>query len=489
MMSNTPLYDLKEFDRLRAEREVDWLHQVFVAPSVFPKMIGERPVVLFGESGSGKTALRLELEYRVSGPGQIPTHLVVNWTPSLDYSANSGGEIVDRMMVQMFDRCAQAILLFLGRHPEMFISAKRWVKRTLKSFVMQYLVEEYEFVIDRLENDCVEEGIVLLQNDLPALEDTPSFQGQPTPAVVIERLSPAIQDLGLQSTWILVDGMETWMDIQQDVLERTFKALFSTLTIFEDAGFVFKLMLPATLEKMIGLASIFTTYRAEKLRLEWSEKGEPKRLVQVIEKRMSSALRKEKFTMQELVEKPDILINWLNRFGGGVPRGWLDLIKPVCAAFFQQPKLDREALSEDVLRIILEENIPKLHVDISRNRVFIGHAEIRPIEPRALKVLEYLYLHRDRVVPRAELFYKGYLGRDFIPIPNEDDYLPPKTWRGTLDTALWSLRDTLSQGNKNEIESNQSGEEKQKSRKESGDDDSPYLKTYRNMGVRLENTL
>ena len=74
---NTPPA-LATFDALRAEDE-PWLADCFVPPSDFSIIAGARSVIVYGEEGSGKTAL-YQMLLRYLRPAQRPPErLVVEW--------------------------------------------------------------------------------------------------------------------------------------------------------------------------------------------------------------------------------------------------------------------------------------------------------------------------------------------------------------------------------------------------------------------------
>lgn len=58
-MKNIPSVD-SLFYTLKAENE-PWLGDVFVSLPIFERLQEEHSTILYGESGSGKTAVRLEL--------------------------------------------------------------------------------------------------------------------------------------------------------------------------------------------------------------------------------------------------------------------------------------------------------------------------------------------------------------------------------------------------------------------------------------------
>ena len=59
-MKNAPSTE-SLFNTLKAENE-PWLGEVFISLPAFERLKENHSVILYGESGNGKTALRLELQ-------------------------------------------------------------------------------------------------------------------------------------------------------------------------------------------------------------------------------------------------------------------------------------------------------------------------------------------------------------------------------------------------------------------------------------------
>ena len=153
---------------------------------------------------------------------------------------------------------------------------------------------------------------------------------------------------------------------------------------------------------------------------------------------------------------------WLARYGGLQPRGWLEILRPLvnvlCA---QQPPhaLDARAMEE-----IFQQHPPRPRLDLVKHRAYLGYGEVPGIQPAGFQVLAFLYQRHGELCEREDVYYIGYEGRPTALRPNDPGYLYPKEYTGTLDTALWRLRQALEPNPEAPI----------------------YLLTERNKGLRLK---
>ena len=96
---------LSVFDALRAEDE-PWLADCYVPPAEFALMVGARARLIFGETSSGKTALRLALEHAWQDEGAKAAWLVVHWHFNVlvgTSEALTGSALAARQQIQVFD--------------------------------------------------------------------------------------------------------------------------------------------------------------------------------------------------------------------------------------------------------------------------------------------------------------------------------------------------------------------------------------------------
>ena len=123
---------LAAFNVLRAEDE-PWLASCYVPPAEFPLMAGARSALIFGESGSGKTALRYALERAWRQSEQAGSWLAVEWPLNALVGAAqnpTGSPLAALQQTQVYDVVARALLRFLGQRPNLWQNAPAWARTT-----------------------------------------------------------------------------------------------------------------------------------------------------------------------------------------------------------------------------------------------------------------------------------------------------------------------------------------------------------------------
>jgi DNA-binding winged helix-turn-helix (wHTH) protein len=259
-----------------------------------------------------------------------------------------------------------------------------------------------------------------------------------TPEVkVIAELVHTLHRLGIHGIWVFIDGLESWIDADTDQLGEMLRALLTTLTLFEEPGFVLKLMIPTDIKPAIVNSGGIVRRRLEIYQLEWSSD----KLIALLERRLAVVCQRDTCTLSDVCED-ESLIDWLDYYGGQFPRGWLELVRTLVETYVargaKQPLTRAEWLD------IQHRHPPRLWLDMATNRVFLGHGEIADIQPGIYKILSYLYEQRPRLCTRSELFYKAYRGLSYEPNTHDDPgWESTKDWGSVIDTLLWRLRKTL----------------------------------------------
>jgi hypothetical protein len=217
--------------------------------------------------------------------------------------------------------------------------------------------------------------------------------------------------------------METWIDQDKDTLVQTLRALLSTLALFEEPGFVIKMMVPNQLEDELLSANSTIRRRWDIYELGWStEENNAYKL-------------KNLFSVHSLLP-------WLETYGGTSPRGWLEMVHPLIK--YQQSQSDIFPLAEEEFWEICYKHPPKLRIDLITERVFVGYGEVTTLQPLAKKLLRYIYTQRNRTCTREELYYKAHQGLDTIPQSTKDDHWVARTtWEKSIDTGLYRIRQAI----------------------------------------------
>jgi hypothetical protein len=452
-----PSQKIDAFNQLRAEFEIDWLDQVFVQPPDFDQLTHNRSAIIFADSGDGKTAARLALGKFC----EMPAQLIVNWIPS--FPNKNDDQILGELFSQVLDHIAKALLNYLGRNPKFYWDCSSWVKDYLRSYIKCHLLLPYHFITDQILEVCTSDDITQLFADI----ESPSndiISKETDELIVIENLIAVIKKLNLSGIWLLVDSLETLLLPQEKNLKQTINALLSCLSLFDRKGLVFKVFLPKELKAVIDVLSPHIINRVENINLEWNQKY----LIEIVRKRIAFVTNYENLQLDDVCEAA-IFKSWLSKYGGLSPRRWLELAQPVFTAYLSQEKFT--ALTNEVLFQVIHKHIPKLHLDLVNQKVYIGGREITGLDPGSYKVLHYLYINRGKVCTREEIYYLGYQQFPEIPKKREGSYESLTMWRGLLDTVLWRLRNVLETNLEYKIDENPT-----------------YVVTVRNQGIRLENT-
>ncbi len=236
-----PARGLSVFGPLRAEEE-PWLGECFVPPAEFDIMAEANSIVVFGPTGGGKSTVCRMLAAHVRKPDCPPSFLIVEWQPSPSvWEPAVGFESVPGQVAHIFDLCAMEILRHLALYPGAWATAPDRVRQMLTWFIWRFLRGNTAIrAADLLEGKpgC---SIVaqILQTDME--EDLlPSNDWR----LIISEFSKAIQRLGLRGIWVTVDMAEQWMVRESSHLLPALTSFLSTLPLFEQGGFAYKLFLP-----------------------------------------------------------------------------------------------------------------------------------------------------------------------------------------------------------------------------------------------------
>jgi hypothetical protein len=423
----------RAFDRLRAENEAAWLSRVFVPPPEFEELAGASSIILYGDSGSGKTALRQALTQRLCADN-MPTSLVANWRPALPHSPQSGTPAIQEWFRQAFDVCALALLEHIGRWPAALVQTKPYAKNTIVWFVHQYLQGDVQTCISRLEADCTPDGLVVLRELFGQTQPSPVLHADAAASRVIDTLVDAVRQMQLDGIWVFIDDLEPWLETDPLHLTQLLKDLLSTLALFENHGFTLKILAPLDLKDALSAANGFNRRRIASHELIWSAP----QLQAICEARLAGALGLTEFQLDQLCSAVN-LTDWLPRFGGPSPRGWLEMLR---APFLTYAALNPpRPLSQAEWEAVQQRHIPALHLDLETGKVYLGNGEIPPLSPASYNLLRYLYQTRHRACTRSELYFIAHRHFDHEPkSPQDDLWEHSDDWGRIIDTNLWRLR-------------------------------------------------
>lgn len=419
------------FGTFRAETEAVWLAQAYLPPRLFGQMTEQRSILVTGDEGSGKTALELYLKYHAA---QKTSHLLtVTWRPALPEDIASNSQIVELFISQAMDSLSFAFLELIVREPALHRNAPAWARDFMHWFVQAFLRGDRQYHLSRLADGGSSEG---LETVTRLLNDPPRdvFSRDSLPSSVLSHLTSAIRAFGLEGIWIFIDGLDTLFRVSPERLEKFIASFFSTLDLFEQDIFIFKAIISNELEIRLLKTRGVLTRRFSTYQLRWSEED----LIRLTEKRIALSTQRDDLPLSRLCKDAEWL-NWLKKFAGLSPRGWLELTRPILDAYLTKGKPLTQSEWSDAYR----QFPPRLRLDLEAERVFIGFGEVT-VAGNGYKLLRYLYENRQRPCTKSELYYRAHKGLNHEPRSKEDTgWEDVAVWEGPLDTALYRLRQVV----------------------------------------------
>lgn len=424
----TPSPDLSRyFSSLRAEAEASWLAQAYLPPRLFGQMVEPRSILVMGEAESGKSALELSLkEYAAQ---RTPKLLAVSWRPAIPDGILSSGQTTELFISQAMNSLSFAFLKLIAGEPAMHANAPAWARDFLHWFVQAFLHGDRQYHLSRLADEAEAEG---LQAVTHILTESPReiFSRDSLPSSILSHLTSAIKAHGLEGVWFFLDDLDILLRISPEALEKFLVNFLSTLDLFEEDTFFFKIVASSKLESLLKARGVLTR-RFSTYYLKWSEEE----LLRLTEKRIALAAKRDDLPLSRLCKDSEWL-NWLKKYAGASPRGWLELTRPILDAYLAKGKPLTQSEWLDACR----QSPPPLRLDLEAGRVLIGWGEV-PMAGIGYKLLRYLYENRHRPCTKSELYYRAHKGLDHEPRNSEDTgWEDVAIWEGPLDTALYRLR-------------------------------------------------
>jgi len=428
---------LHAFERLRAEDE-PWLDECFVAPTIFEQIMDDNSVLISGEVGAGKTALYEMLKRSQITPEGCPARLFVEWrltTPTR--AAENPTATVAQQVEQLYDLIAVQLATFLAEYPDTFQTASPWAQQRIGWFIHTFLHEAPHIRLGRLLDQPLP-GVAILRSLLSTKPVEILFAGAP-PEQALNELIMALEPLGLLGIWVLLDDVERLMPVDQHLMIERLLHLLGTQVLFERSALAFKLFVPAHIVGDLSRASSVERDRIGRLDIRWTVG----RLTKVVERRLQLVTGDSQFTLVQLCDSPHLL-PWLEKAGGLSPRHWLDQVQPLVRHYLEEEL--STPISEKTWRKLRAAHPPRFRLYRERQRVVVGGREIElnELPVRALDMLEYLYTRPNEVVPKPELYYRGYMQADSVPrAVGDQDYKGRKEYEGVIDTNLYRLRKAI----------------------------------------------
>ncbi len=382
------------FDSLRAEAEAPWLGQMFLPPREFDLMTESHSILIMGGEGSGKTTLEIQLKAHAIQK-QPQRLLVASWRPQLPTDSASSDQVVEAFMAQVMDSLSFAFLQVFAHDPVIFSSAPSWTRDFMFWFVKRYLQGDGEYHLSQLTEQAVSGGVEIVTR---ILSETPrSLFSLSTSISTLPKLTENVMKLGFEGIWVFVDGLDGLYRVSPDRLVQSLEGFLSTLELFEDSTFDFKIIVSNELGQRLQKTRSVLTRRFRTYHLKWQEND----LIRLVERRLSLVLRRD-VVISELC-KDEVWLEWMKHYAGDSPRGWLELTRPMLAAYLEKGK----SITSMEWRNVYRQSPPPLRLDLEAGRVFIGSGEVSVIGI-GYQLLRYLYEHRHRPCTKSELYYRAH---------------------------------------------------------------------------------
>jgi hypothetical protein len=426
-MTNAPSAE-SLFKTLKAENE-PWLGDVFVSLPVFERLKEEHSSILYGETGSGKTAMRIALTKQAEEKA-----FTVLWTPEPVLEESAAGTALARQSVKQALRACMEALILDGKLSQRLGEPSAHIASALQWFLRNYLPFDAEFYLqsqtDRLPQDELQWYKKLLNHKFPPItNDQTGLKDQIQLFLLILRAAK------YERLWLMVDGLERWTTRQTGgQVEALLEAALSTLVLFDLSGVDFKFFVPALLKSALHKTGGVERHRAAEADLTWSAEE----LQALLEKRLTYALASKKASLASLCDGSEFL-NWLKEYGGSSPRAWLQFTAPLLAEFQRRGKRLNAAETRD----FIHQHPAPLKLDRERREVWLGEKRITSCSTLEFRVLEYLSAHTGKPTPLDELYYYAYKELNSVPDKGAPDWAHPKTWRGAMDNVLMRIRQKI----------------------------------------------
>jgi DNA-binding winged helix-turn-helix (wHTH) protein len=474
---------LSAFESLRAENEPWLADRAYIPPPDFELMAGGRSIVVYGQPGSGKTALSRALEHRAQS--SMSTRLVVRWRPSLPADVSLTGTPAARAQLdQVMNACAMALLESLVSFSSVYIQAPDWAQQTLAWFIQCYTSDNLDVQIAPLFGKVDNAGQVLLHKW--TTRPTNNILAADAPVeIVIARLVEALSTIGISGIWVMADGAERLAEEEPERLAAALKAFLSNLAYFEQSPFFYKLTLPLSLEPKLRDASSVVRRRVFVHQLQWV----PELLTQIVVRRIASAIGADNLDLIDLYApenkksktKPKFhpIQSWLTNGGGDIPLDWLHFATPLAIAHLE---LRNQGQIRPLTReewVAVRNRMPLRLVLDDSGQIRVSKRVIGRLPPTEQSVLRYLMKHEGQICSKEDLYKKAYLasgdsvekdGTDHAKQISEPPALKQRMgargvgYSDILDTVLWRLREAI----------------------EPDMDDPVFIQTYRGQGIMLQ---
>jgi hypothetical protein len=321
-------------------------------------------------------------------------------------------------------------MLHLATNPSLLSAAPPDVQHTLAWFIRRYSGENAVPHPGAPSAALCAPAVAALR---PWLNSTPAehWLASQRPAIIVNGLVQAVRQVGLQTIYILVSPDALG---ESEAVQEELRALLASSTLFENSGFLYKLILPVSLEGPLARAGAAVRRRIDLYHLKWSTE----QLVQIVVRRVALASGQRIAALDQVCSDPK-LAGWLARTGGISPRGWLKYVAPLVDRYLQlgEPVPAKEWLA------LRADDPPPLAFDEDTQSVTVGACVIPMLPEVPLALLAFLWQQRPRVCSRRELYERAYVPAIYPGFSRGESRPLPVDYEHVLDTAILRLRERI----------------------------------------------
>jgi hypothetical protein len=436
MPSNEKL-GLSVFSTKKAETEPWLIERAFIAPPDFEFLKGDHSTVVFGEPGSGKTASCFALEqYGISNSRR----LMIRWCPATTENVEEPSTaLAMTQLLNMLSYCASAFVEILSEEPSILLKANPSAQEYLIWFLKRFtdknnILQILATTILKKEKDQIQKLITRSSRDL--------FNEDFDPLIVATEFTKAMQMVGFDGVWIMVDGVEWLTENQRISAVNSLRSILSTIKLFDIPYLSYKMALPIEFEAELVDAIAITRDRAMVFRLSW----DTKHLSSIIERRLAIAVGENNVSLDSIYNAEEIR-SWLKACGGLTPRGWLEYLRPIASTYWDVVSSDKpRKLTKAEWTNARSRSSLQLKFDPETNQVRVGMGPVITLTTEVRAIFSYLYNNQGRFCTKKELYYNAYVPYA-VPQEKVKDVSKqttfPKEYDDLINTVVYRLRQAI----------------------------------------------
>ncbi len=193
---------IRLFEVLSAEDDAN-LESFYVMPRELALLMDETSLIVFGDSGSGKTALCKMMQNLARKKDQeVGARLVVFWKPYHLMGDHSGTSAAIQMSQHLTETITLAILDEIAIQPQLFTRLSNMMQKGLVWYLKEFLVD-FEKVLESFLDTTSDLGKSVFQQmrDMPPSQLTRNASQKD----MLNILITLVKQMGFASIWVFLD--------------------------------------------------------------------------------------------------------------------------------------------------------------------------------------------------------------------------------------------------------------------------------------------